>query len=314
MTFILAVNLSDRIYLAADSMATKMVNGKREVAGYCLKLVPMGPMDHSSFVNCLFAGDKAFINYIFKRLDSALDEKIISTDINELLQHIDEFMKRIVPEYPGPIHKRSCKIIFAGSSNISGFVKKFRLDNLSDALGPEAGHLDDPNAVQGIQLGFVSVPDQKIFSYVIDVENNNIGIDEVGEMYSLIYGGSKKLTNEEKRLLLKHFLSKRTHQDEVRDIVNFLRSQFTDSIGGAITLGEIDYRKRLIYTGYKIDRSNKVHHTDWSFTVKVKSGNGLIDISTGTGLIATDPEGKEYDLGQGFYNLGTDEEGYFLEL
>jgi|GEM_PF-2097319 len=313
MTFILAVNLSDRIYLAADSMASKIVNGKREVAGYCLKLLNMGPIDQSSHISCLFAGDKAFINYIFRRIDSALDEKTLSTDINELIKQIDQFMKDVVPEYPGPVHKRRCKIIFAGCSNVPNTLKKFRLDNLSDALGPEAGHLDDPIAVQGIQLGFVSVPDQKIFSYIIDVESNKMEIEKIGEMYSLIYGGSKKLTDKEEQTVLKHFLSKRALKDEAKDIVNFLRSKFTDSIGGAVTLGYIDQRKRLIYVGYELDRTGKKHPTNWSFTIKGTSQNQAIDPATGTGLIATDPEGREYDIGKGFYDLPTDEEGV-LEL
>jgi hypothetical protein len=138
MTFILGVNLSDRIYLVADSLATKMVNGKREIAGYCLKLLQMGPSDHSAFISCLFAGNKKFINYLFGRIDNALDAKILSTDINELLSQIDPFIKEIVPEYPGPIEHRRCKIIFAGCSNAKGSVKPFKLDNLSQAIGPHA--------------------------------------------------------------------------------------------------------------------------------------------------------------------------------
>jgi hypothetical protein len=302
MTFILGVNLSDRIFLAADSRVTKLVNNKRELVGHSLKLVQMSNKDHDGFISCLFAGNKSFINYIFKRFEDALDNKFIDTDINILLKQVDNFMKKIVPEYPGPIRDRRCKIIFAGCSNAPRSVKRFRTDNLSAALGPEAGRLDDPRSVQGIQTGFVFVPDQKIFSYVIDVANNQFGIEEVGEMYSLICGGSKKLTPQEKQLILKHFLSKRNLEDEGKDIINFLRKQFSDSIGGAVTFGFIDSKKYLIYVGYDIDRSEKMSQVDWSFTIKNDK------------FIARDPEGKEHDLVWGFYNLTTDHSDNNLEL
>ena len=87
----------------------------------------------------------------------------------------------------------------------------------------EAGHLDDAHAVHGIQFGFVNVPDQKIFSYVIDTKANIFELEKIGEMYSMIYGGSKKLNPDQERLLVKQFLSKRNIEHEGKDIVNFLR-------------------------------------------------------------------------------------------
>lgn len=304
MTLILGVNLSDKIYLAADSLISRKVGNKYEPAGYCTKLISMSGKDHmphSSF-SCMFSGNKSFADYLFRRMDQALDINELSTDINDLISKIDLFMKKVVPEYTGSPVNRVVKIIFAGCSNAPNSVKRFKLENLNKALGPEAGYIDDAHVVQGIQLGFVSVPDQKIFSYVIDDRANQFGIEEVGEMYSVICGGSKKLTEQEKHALLKHFLSKRAEEDEAKDIVNFLRRQFSDTIGGAITLGVIDYRKRLIYFGYDVAKTGKYHHSNWSVKLDDK------------GLMATDPDGREHNLIDGFYNLTTDKENEKLEL
>ena len=102
--------------------------------------------------------------------------------------------------------------------------------------------------------------------------------------------------------LVKYFLNKRDDIIEAKNVVNFLRNQFSDSIGGAVILGTIDKRKRLIYYGYDIDRSGKEHRTNWSMKLDNR------------GLIATDPGGKEYDLVDGFYNLSRENGGSDLEL
>lgn len=320
MTLILALNLTDRIYLAADSLVTRRVGDSREPAGYMLKLVstasqksleeasakPASKFNKPPTICFLFAGNRSFVRYIFNSLNDGLDSGELSTDVNELLKQVDAYLKRIVPLYDGPSTNRICKLIVAGCSNVTGSVKKFSLDNLQNVLGPEAGSLDDANAVHGIQYGFVNVPDQKIFSYIIDERTGNFGIDEIGEMYSVISGGSRILTKEEKTKLLRYFLSKRSPEIEGKNVVNFLRNQFSDSIGGAVTLGQIDYRKSLTYFDYEIDRSGKHHHTNWSFRIE--------NLPETIKFIATGPDGKQYDLIKGFYDFPGDFEGADLEL
>lgn len=305
MTFILGVNLSDKMYLAADSLVSRKVGDTYKPVGYCTKLISMSgenQMPHSSF-SCMFSGKKSFTDYLFKRMDRALINGELSTDINELISRIDPFMKRVVPEYPGSLANRIAKIIFAGCSNVPNSVKRFNSENLSRAVGPQAGHFDDINAVRGLQHGFIpDVPDQKIFSYVIDDRANQFGIEEIGEMYSVICGGSKKLTEQEKHVVLKRFLSKRNDESEGKDIVNFLRNQFSGSIGGAVTLGVIDRQKRLIYYSYDIDRRGKISPKNWSLKLDDR------------GLIATDPEGREYNLIEGFYKSLDSKNNENLEL
>lgn len=302
MTFILAINLSDRIYLAADTLGTKLVNGKREPSEYCMKLIQMSNKDNTSFVSCLFSGNKRFIKYLFNNLTNSFDAGSLDTDINVLISKIDLYLKEIVPLYLGTDSDKRCKMIFAGCSNEPNSVKKFRLDNLSEALGQEAGHIDDAHAVQGMNLGFVSVPDQKIFSYIIDINAGIFELEKVGEMYSMIYGGSKKLSEEQEKFLLKHFLSRRDLEHEGKDIVNFLRNQFTDSIGGAVTFGCIDHRKGMFYSGYELNRTGKFSHTNWSFAIEDE------------GPIATDPYGRKHNLIKSFYDIPVDEIGHDLEI
>lgn len=302
MTFILGINLTDRIYLAADTLVTKVVDGKPEVSGYCLKLIPMIDKENKHAVAVLFAGNKSFINFIFKRLADAFETGELDTDINFLAQHIDSFLRKIVPEYPGPHRHKRCKIIFAGCSKLPNSVKKFSLDNLSDALGPEAGQLDDVHAVHGVEFGFVNVPDQKLLSYAIDVDQSIFGPVVIGEMYSIMYGGSRKLRPDEDKFVLRHFLSRREIEPEAKDVINFLRNQFSDTIGGAVALAYIDHHQRPIFTTYEIARTGKMHHTNWSFHIKHGTYVGI------------GPDGTEYDLGRGFYDLPIADESGNLEL
>jgi len=208
--------------------------------------------------------------------------------------------------YKGSASNRICKIIVAGCSNVKDSKKIFNIEGLHDALGPEAGHIDDVNAVHGMQFGYVNVPDQKIFSYTIDERTQVFGLDEIGGMYSVISGGSKNLTSDEKMKLLRYFLSRRDPVKEGMDIINFIRNQFSDSIGGAVTLGYIDYRKRLIYFGYNIDKSGKSHHSNWSFRID--------NLPETTKFIATGPDDSEYDLVKGFYDFPGDFKDSNLEL
>jgi hypothetical protein len=322
MTFILAVNLSDRIYLAADSLVSKRVGDTREPVGYTLKLVSMasersliGASEKSSselsanppsLISVMFSGNRSFAHYIFVCLNNGLDSGELSTDINELIQQIDPYLKREVPKYSGSVADRICKIIIAGCSNSKNSVKRFSLENLNNTLGPQAGHIDDAHAVHGIQFGFIDVPDQKIFSYNIDDRDGSFGIDEIGEMYSVIVGGSKKLTKEEKSKLLKYFLNKRDLDIEGKDIIQFIRNNFSDSIGGAITAGYIDHRKRLVYFGYDIDKTGKTHQSNWSFRIE--------DLPEQTRFMATSPNGEEHDLIENFYGFRGSYDDTNLEL
>ena len=322
MTFILAANLSDRIYLAADSLVSRRVGDARESVGYTLKLISMAseqslieaskknPSELSanppSSISVMFSGNRSFAHYVFVCLNYGLDSGELSTDINKLIQQIDSYLKREVPKYNGSAADRICKLIIAGCSTSKNSVKPFSFENLSNALGPQAGHIDDAHAVHGIQFGFVNAPDQKIFSYNIDDRDGSFGIGEIGEMYSVITGGSKKLTEAEKQKLLKYFLSKRNPDSEGKDIVQFIRNNFSDSIGGAVTAGYIDHRKRLVYFGYDIGKTGKTHKSNWSFRIE--------NLPDQTRFMATGPNGEEYDLIESFYGFRGNYDDANLEL
>ena len=322
MTMILAINLSDRIYLAADSLVSRRSGERIEGIGYTLKLVSiaseqsmieannMTPAELSknppSSISCMFAGNRSFAHYIFTMLNRGLDSGELNTDINELLKQIDPYLRKAVPKYPGSANDTICKLIVAGCSNAKNSVKPFRLDNLDKVLGSEAGSIQDLHAVHGIQFGFANVPDQKVFSYKIDHRDGSFEIEEIGDMYSVISGGSRNLTPAEKAKLLRFFLTKRNSTDEGMDVVNFIRNQFSDTIGGAITLGEIDYQKRLIYFGYDLDKSGKLHHSNWSFRID--------NLPEKTRFVAIGPNGEEYDLIESFYGFRGDYSDTSLEL
>lgn len=311
MTLILAANLTDRIILAADSKITKINNGKREVVGYCLKLFQYNNRslegkivekreDLGNFISCMYAGSKDFIFYIHQKLSVAFEQGELSADINVLQSQVYDFFKKITPEYNG---RKKGLIIFAGVS-LGGAKKIFSFKRLSEIVGPDAFRLEDANVVGAMQFASSKsdfaplmnqqtgafVPDQRVFSFEIDEENSIFGVGKVGGTYSIVAGGSTIINNELEKKVLRHFLDKRDITKEGSDIVNFIRNNFSDTIGGAVVLGSIDVKGALTHIFYNIDRSGKVSDRNWS--VEIDDNN----------IWAIDPLGKKIDLIQGFFN------------
>ncbi|MFA5127246.1 MAG: hypothetical protein WC465_04610 [Patescibacteria group bacterium] len=312
MSLILGINLTDRIILATDSKVTKSVNGKREVVGYCTKLVQYNDRvlnedkvvknrkDLGNFISCMYAGNKDFSFFIHQKLSVAFEKGVLSTDINVLQTQIDDFFKKITPEYDGV---KKCLMIFAGVS-LSGSIKIFSFKRLSDLIGPQAGHVEDPNIVGALQFASQDsdttplmnrennyfVPDQKLFSFEIDEDRHKFGIGKIGGTYSVVAGGSTTIDENLENKILKYFLTKRDIKAEASDIINFIRSNFSDSIGGAVVLGYIDTRGILTNVSYQVDRSGEINDKNWSIEINGKD------------FIALDPESKRIDLLEYFFN------------
>lgn len=293
MTFILAANLSDRIHLASDTKITKPASGgRKEIVGYGAKLQQYANKDRNGFISCMYAGNKKFAQFLSNAISTAIYNRELTTDINTLQNEIEPFLKELVPKYTGQV-KEIC-MIFAGVSLTP--YKVFNLKRLDELLGPEAFKLDDIRVVEAIQtvnddgLGIFFTPDQKAFSFEIHERGGKFGVSEVAGAYSLICAGSHTLTEEKKKDLLRYFISRRDIEDEAKDIVNFLRSTFSESVGGAVMMGYIRPKGGMTNVGYDIDRSGKCHDSNWSFAF------------INNKMIATDPGGKTYDLVKGFFS------------
>ncbi len=220
MTFIVGINLSDRLLLASDTKITKKSGDRREIVGYCIKLQQfvdgefikenIARLNH---IACMFAGNKEFIRFLSAKLSIAFEKKQLPIDINDLIKNIEKYLREIVPKYEGK--NKRCRMIFAGTSSDPNVLKTFEFDRLSYLIGPQAGKIEDPNLVEAINIGeldgrgVIFVPDQKIFSFDIDENRSIFELSEVGKTYSIIDGGAHNLTEERKNELLKYFLNKR---------------------------------------------------------------------------------------------------------
>ena len=310
MTFILGINLSDRLILAADTKISKLnEEKKRETVGYCVKLHQFSNGEENTndarFVSCMFAGNKRFAMYLAGELTKAFENKKLPTDIIELKNRIDGFMKKIISLYTGKSVEKKCKMIFAG---VSARVKTFDVERLSEIVGDGAGagKIEDVNIAESMKLGWnngvgrlVGVPHQSLFSFVISERDGKFGILEEANTFRLIDGGSYILDGEKRKEILKYFLNKREISQEGKDVVNYIRNLYNETIGGAITLGYIDKRGAMVNVEYGIDRSKSKSKTNWSLKI------------IGNTFLAIDPSGEEFDLAKGWYQ---DEDDGGLEI
>ncbi len=310
MSLILAINLTDKIILATDSKISKRVNDERRIVGYCTKLVQYNDQvldadkvvktkkELGNFISCMFAGDKNFSLFIHNRLSNAFETGELSTDINITREQVTDFFTKIVPQYSG---SKKCLIIFAGNSSKN--IKSFSFKRLSEIIGPEAGSLEDANIAGAMQ--FVSekndttplmnintksfLPDQVVFSFEIDEMNHKFGIGKVGGTYSIVAGGSTLISKDLEDKILRYFLSRRDIKAEASDIINFIRNNFSDTIGGAVVLGTIGLDGGLHYVGYQLNRTGNLSDKNWSLEIDDKK------------FLAIDPHGEKIDLIDGFF-------------
>lgn len=295
MTLIMAFNLTDRIIIAGDTKLTNSHTG--ETVGYCIKVLQFSDKEKKNFFSCAFAGNKQFALYIARRIDEALEKETLDTDINWLIDNIDSFLKQVTPEYEGEEKTKSAFMIFAGVSKNSELLKAFDEEAFSEVFGTEGGRVEDENLLFALQTGFVALPtrEQKIFSYKIDSSSGVFELGKIGNVYSFLFGGSTSIEEGVQKQIRKIFLDKRDIKDEAKDVINLLRSKYSKTIGGAVTVGVIGQDGILKPVGYELDRSGKEHHTNWSIRY---ADNKILGIS---------PTEEEIDLVEGFYKIGTSE-------
>ncbi len=304
MSLIMGLNLTDRIILAGDTKVTD--NDTGQTLGYCIKVIQFRNEKHNSFVSCAFAGNKHFSKYLAEEIHKAIESGELDTDINFLVKNIDDFFKKIVPRYTEKEKNKNSFMIFGGVSRDPKILKPFDGDRFTKIFGPEGGKVNDENLLFAMQTDFMALPirDQKIFSYKIKIESGGsalFGLGSVGGVYSFLFGGSTKIETEIQQQIQRIFLDKRSIEDESRDVINLIRNKYSKTIGGAITIGVIDNRGRLIFVGYDLDRSGEEHQTNWS----VRYGKSIIGIG---------PDNKEVDLIAGFYDDMSEKHGFNLEL
>ncbi len=294
MTMILALNLSDQIILAADTMVTKEIESRREVVGYYPKLQPYSHKSETGFVACMYAGNLKFSRFLAKEVAGAIDNGRLSTDVNQLRAEIGEFLEEIGKTFRGKDEEKECVLIVAGTGSKNS-VKPFNVSRFSDMMGPDAFRVEDEMLAQAIgnpaipgfaeHTTWLPIRDQLVFSFKINYNKSIFGEGEAGRMHSVICAGSRSLSEKEKLIMIRHFISRRDFSKEGMDIVNFLRKNFSESIGGAVMIGVIDKRGPLVYCNYELDRSGPRHHTNWS-------------IAPENPFIAIDPDEKRIDLMQ----------------
>ncbi|MBN1778760.1 MAG: hypothetical protein JW816_00855 [Candidatus Buchananbacteria bacterium] len=122
MTLIAGLNLSDRLYLMADTRVT--VNDQIKIDNVC-KIMPIygktildRECKDENHISLATAGNLEFINFLYKAINDALAKKQLSGDIRKLYDEIDEFIKPKVDYWLSGLkkdYKKSCCLLFAGT-------------------------------------------------------------------------------------------------------------------------------------------------------------------------------------------------------
>ena len=139
MTLVVGLNLSDRIYLAADSRATNIQNGNKE--DNILKIMPVwgrnvldqGRFD-DNFISLAVAGDIGLATFLYKKITTSIKAGEISSDIRRLLDDLDKnFFKDLVDIWlaKNPYNK-SCYLLFGGLCFLRN--KKISLEKLEELV------------------------------------------------------------------------------------------------------------------------------------------------------------------------------------
>lgn len=312
MTFILAANLSDRVLLASDTVVTKQVGDIREIVCYYPKLQQFSNSTPNRFVSCLFAGDLQFAKFFSKKIAGYIDDGRLPADIAQLHAALPGFLALIMPQFPG---RKKLTAIFAGTVYGMPF-HTINFDRVSDILGGEAGHITDATLVQAMEIasrggglekldGKILVPgsSQEIFQMEIDESKNLINISKRLGTYNILTTGSKSLNTREQHELLRYFLDKREITSEGTDLVNYMRNQFNDTIGGAVMLGVIEGNSHggMSFIKYDVVRDPvKPSQKNWSLSVNA------------SGIIATGPNYEKVDLLASHFDEKTEQGGLDL--
>lgn len=297
MTLVIGINISDRIYLAGDTQISNSLT--KEPLGHCIKLGSFSNKDYTALISCAYAGDKRFIRFLVGKLSKACEDGILSVDIYEFKKQITDFIKDILPEAEKLKLKRKAKIIFAGEGLEKGAMKAWNLgETIGRILGGDGFRVSDPRIMEAMEFGAINCPPQHMFEFVIDDQGSSsqFGITEKdGDNCTVLSAGSVKLSQEEKNEILKYFLFHGDLEKEPEIIINFIRSKFQETIGGAVTIGIIGSKSKayghLVHYGYE---------GKWSIIHKDKE------------IYAKDPQGNEFNLFEGFYSDEEIESGALL--
>ena len=168
MTLIMALNLSDRIYLAADTRVTKKPD--METADNIMKIAPVWgrslpgqPFYDKNEVFIAVAGDVEFASFFYNELKEAISKKRLPSDIRELYKNIDDFARGLVDRWMTELGKeyRNCCIIFGGTSRYRN--KKIDRQKLKVII-QEYRDLEAKNVPEGVAAiqGLLDAGDEKM--------------------------------------------------------------------------------------------------------------------------------------------------------
>lgn len=290
MTFILGINLTDRLYLASDTkISRKMPDGSFQALAHSMKLISFVGNGIEESVSCAFSGDVSFAKFLMSQMSKDFGSKLV-TDIVTLNGQIGEYFEGVVKQWPYKNFDNKpctssgenifCQFIFGGVQR--GALNRIDFGHLSNLLGPEAGQINDINLVNAMPLKGVipGVVYKSIFSVVVGTRGVEVG--ELGPIYSVIANRSPEDNAKMLKELFPYFKDKRPILDEARDIINYIRNHYNEVVGGGVVLGYIDEKERLINVGYDIDRKGKISDKNWSLE--------------GPELKLVDPYGKKTEL------------------
>ncbi len=118
MTLIVGLNLSDRLYIAAD---TRLTAKDKSYTDNIVKVVLLsGQMDilpeieNSNTLCMVVAGHLGFATFLYKEIKKSISEKLLPTDVRELQLIIVGYIKEKTNEWLKSNHYASCVMIFAG--------------------------------------------------------------------------------------------------------------------------------------------------------------------------------------------------------
>lgn len=117
---IMGINLSDRVYLSAD---TRVTYGDGRTADNALKILPLldrAVHSRNNTIVLAIAGDVSFATFIYQKLDSAFNKnKDLQPDIREFYKSSQNFLEKALNEWidRGEVQGGDVALIFSGVTN-----------------------------------------------------------------------------------------------------------------------------------------------------------------------------------------------------
>ena len=130
MTLIIALNLSDRIYIAGDTRVTFDDGTTKDNALKVLPLIDIAKFPEHS-IGVAVAGNVDFAAYLYQEVSAGINNEILSPDIRKLAEQIKEFSEERIINWVnngGRLDREVC-ILFAGT--FAYRKKEINLDILS---------------------------------------------------------------------------------------------------------------------------------------------------------------------------------------